>query len=156
MPSTNSKKKKQVAQSSMSVTPSDVIHKVERIAKDKGIEETLHMAGKGLAKVNAPMLARAAVGGATTAARIGFGGLPTTAMAAAMPQPSFDAMKREPYLDTGETKQQYAARKESGAKMAARKANPSRYQMFTSNIGSPAYAGQSKVSKLMGVGRKGS
>jgi len=152
MPSTNSKKKK-VVNSSMSVTPADVIHKVQRIAKDKGIEETLHMAGKGLAKVNAPALARAAVGGATTAARLGFGGLPTTAMAAAMPQPSFDAMQREPYIDTGETKQQYAARKESGRMAADRKANPGRRQMFLSNIGKPAYAGQSKVSKLMGVKR---
>jgi hypothetical protein len=153
MPSTNSKKKTKVVNSSMSVTPADVIHKVERIAKDKGIEETLHMAGKGLAKVNAPALARTAMGGATTAARLGFGGLPTTAAAAAMPQPSFDAMKREPYLDTGETKQQYAARKESGRMAADRKANPGRRQMFLSNIGKPAYAGQSKVSKLMGVKR---
>lgn len=84
------------------------------------------------------------------------GGALAAAAEAAGPQGSFDKMKAEPWIDSGETKEQYNARKEKAAMAASRKANPGRTQMFNApaSFGKQAYPGQGKLSKYMGVGKK--
>lgn len=85
---------------------------------------------------------------------IGSGALAAVSEAAG-PQGSFEEMKANPNIDTGETKEQYNARQEQAAMVRSRKANPGRTQMFQSPaLKNAAYAGQSKLSKYMGVGKK--
>lgn len=168
-------------QKKMGVMGNDLVQAVNRYKARTGYHEGPSGAAKGAAKQAADFVANLRKSGSYSesalkemekryAARIlgnagktllkvggviGGGALAAAAEAAG-PQGSYDKMAAEPYIDTGETKEQYKARKEKAAMAASRKANPGRTQMFNApaSFGKQAYPGQGKLSKYMGVGKK--
>ena len=129
------------------------------LARDTSFEKAGHKTITAVGKTSLPTAAKTGIATvAKGALKLGFGGVPSAIALAAGPQASFDYMKERPWISSGETEEQYNARKASGALVKSRASNPGRTAMYTApglqnmmGVKNPAYSGQSQMSKMLGV-----
>ena len=148
-------------------TMGDVKHTQDHILVEKGMHRVLHDApkiarsvGKTIANVAPkalPAIAKAApsvLSAIPTIAKAAaplLGGVPGAITAAFSGNAGVggDYLAANPYITSGETKEQYMAKKERTAFLKDKTANPGRSQMYQAQLPKQNYSGQSAMGKAL-------
>ena len=148
-------------------TMGDVSHTRDHILVEKGIHRVLHDApkiarsvGRTIAKAAPkalPAIAKAApsvLNAIPTIAKAAaplLGGVPGAITAAFSGNAGVggDYLAENPYIMTGETKEEYMAKKEMTAFLKDKAANPGRSQMYQAQLPKQKYSGQSAMGKAV-------